>query len=124
MKLLRINDNDNVAVALDDIKEGESLSVSGMQVTALDDIQRGHKIALSDINAGENVIKYGFPIASAKEAIKAGKWVHTHNAKTNLSELSDYTYDHMTYLSPGSTPSPTPSVARRWGMTLPLQKKY
>ena len=52
MKLLRINDNDNVAVALDDIKEGESLSVSGMQVTALDDIQRGHKIALSDINAG------------------------------------------------------------------------
>lgn len=97
MKLLRINEIDNVAVALDDIKEGESLSVSGISVTALDDIQRGHKIALIDIKNGENIIKYGFPIASAKEDIKAGKWVHTHNAKTNLSEQSDYTYDHKTY---------------------------
>ena len=102
MKLLRISDKDNVAVALDDIKEGENLSVSDISVTALDDIQRGHKIALSDIKAGENIIKYGFPIASAKEEIKAGKWVHTHNAKTNLSEESDYTYDHKTYPAIGT----------------------
>ena len=102
MKLLRISDKDNVAVALDDIKEGENLSVSDISVTALDDIQRGHKIALSDIKAGENIIKYGFPIASAAEEIKAGKWVHTHNAKTNLSEESDYTYDHKTYPAIGT----------------------
>ncbi len=57
------------------------------------DLNTGHKIALCDINKGENVIKYGYPIGHATEDIKAGDSVHTHNIKTNLSELLEYTYE-------------------------------
>ncbi|WP_414714864.1 UxaA family hydrolase [Sporomusa sp.] len=53
---------------------------------------RGHKVALTDIRAGEHIIKYGFPIGHATSDIKAGDWVHTHNIKTNLGDILEYQY--------------------------------
>lgn len=55
-------------------------------------LETGHKSALCDIKAGENVIKYGFPIGHATQDIAAGEHVHTHNLKTNLSGTLTYTY--------------------------------
>ena len=57
----------------------------------------GHKYALRDIKAGENIIKYGNPIGHATEDIKAGEHVHSHNTKTNLSGNLEYTYDPKFY---------------------------
>lgn len=89
MKFIKINDNDNVIVALEDIKKGEA--VNG--VTAVEDIARGHKMALVDIAENENVIKYGYPIGHTIRNVKAGEWVHDHNTKTNLSSTLEYTYN-------------------------------
>ena len=55
-------------------------------------LENGHKYALRDINAGENVIKYGNPIGHATADIKKGEHVHTHNMKTNLSGELTYKY--------------------------------
>lgn len=74
MEQIRINERDNVAVML----EGEL---------------KGHKIALCDIKKGESIIKYGYPIGHAIDDIKAGEHVHTHNIKTNLSGVLEYTYE-------------------------------
>ncbi len=74
-KRLIINDKDNVYVNLDD----------------------GHKYALKDIACGEDIIKYGFPIGHATEDIKKDAHVHSHNMKTNLSDMSEYTYKHKDY---------------------------
>lgn len=57
----------------------------------------GHKYALRDIKAGENIIKYGNPIGHAICDIKAGEHVHTHNTKTNLSGNLEYSYDPHFY---------------------------
>ena len=57
------------------------------------DSETGHKIALKDIAAGEQVIKYGFPIGRASADIKAGEAVHTHNLKTALTLRADYRYE-------------------------------
>ncbi len=92
MRILRINEKDNVAVALAEVKKGETVSVGFITITALEDISRGHKIALQGIIKGEDVIKYGFPIGSATVDIKAGQWLHTHNLKTNLGEVLHYEY--------------------------------
>ena len=97
MKLIRIHPEDNVAVALKDVSKGESLSADGIELTASEDVGRGHKIALADISAGEPVIKYGVPIGNAKSDISKGEWVHVHNTKTGLSETAEYKYDHKTY---------------------------
>lgn len=55
-------------------------------------LDNGHKYAVRDIKKGEAVIKYGFSIGIAKQDIKAGEHVHTHNLKTALSGEKEYTY--------------------------------
>jgi hypothetical protein len=45
-------------------------------------IPRGHKIALIDLQAGTKVIKYGEIIGEVSQNIKAGEHVHTHNLKS------------------------------------------
>lgn len=90
---IKIHQNDNVAVALTPIAEGTELEVAGIMVTTMEEIPQGHKFALRDIAEGEEVIKYGFRIGFAKEAIKKGSWIHTHNVKTTLGDLLNYTYN-------------------------------
>ena len=71
-----------------------------MQIHKNDNVEvreNGHKYALTDIKAGENVIKYGSPIGHATEDIKKGDHVHTHNVKTNLRGNLEYTYSYKDY---------------------------
>ena len=89
---IRINENDNVAVALRPIAKGEQLTVGQYEVTTQEEIPQGHKFALKPIEQGSEVIKYGFRIGYAKEAIPAGGWVHVHNLKTALGDLLEYQY--------------------------------
>ncbi len=104
MKAIHIHPLDNVAVALEDIRKGETVQVDGFEVTALEDVARGHKIALSAIAEGAAVTKYGNTIALATRAIEKGEWVHTHNVKTELSEDAEYYYDHKVYDLPEVAP--------------------
>ena len=87
-KTIIINPIDNVAVALADLNKGELCE----GVTLAEDVKKGHKFALRPIENGENIIKYGVPIAHATRDIAVGEWVHTHNVKTNLSENLEYEY--------------------------------
>ena len=104
MKLIQIHPNDNVAVALEDIRKGEEFLVSGTLVKASEDIGRGHKIALQAIGAGQPIIKYGNPIGLAKETIEKGSWVHVHNVRTGLSESVSYVYRHQIFPPPKIAP--------------------
>ncbi len=56
------------------------------------DLDNGHKYAAQHIAAGEQVIKYGFPIGVATHEIAAGDHVHTHNLTTALDEKAYYEY--------------------------------
>ena len=93
MDILQINKLDNVAVALKDLAKGDIVSVNDFTVTVQEDIPSGHKIALKNIAAGENIIKYSFPIGHADGAIAPGSHVHTHNLKTNLGSILSYEYN-------------------------------
>ncbi len=104
MRAIRIHPSDNVAVALEEVKKGEILEIGGARITALEDVARGHKLALTDIHADETVIKYGCAIGIAREEIPAGAWVHTHNVRTGLSESGEYTYEHKSFPLPDVAP--------------------
>lgn len=91
-RLMKMNARDTVAVALRPIDAGETLEIDGVQVTAKQDIPRGHKIALTEFAAGSVVTKYGYPIGHALTDIFPGEHVHTHNLKTNLSGEEEYEY--------------------------------
>lgn len=90
---IKINENDNVAVALDVIAANTALCVAGEEVITIMEIPAGHKFALVDIAEKSPVIKYGFSIGNATAAVKKGEWIHTHNLKTGLGDLLDYSYE-------------------------------
>ena len=92
MDFLKINPNDNVIVALKDYHVGETIVLDGETIALVDAVPSGHKMAIAAISAGETVIKYGAPIGSAKVDIAVGCHVHTHNLKTSLDGLLEYTY--------------------------------
>ncbi len=85
---LKINEEDNVIVALTDLHNGDTAD----GILLMEEIGRGHKIACKDIAEGEDVIKYGASIGKALCAIPKGSLVHTHNVMTKLDALNDYTY--------------------------------
>lgn len=101
MKIIRISELDNVAVALRPIARGEEVSVGDFVITAREEIPQGHKISLSAIKKGDSVIKYGFAIGHALEDAEIGSWMHTHNVKTNLEGEVEYSYQpDIRFLSP------------------------
>ena len=70
MDNVKINEKDNVCVSL----------------------ETGHKTSLCDIEAGADIIKYGYPIGVATQDIKKGESVHSHNMKTKLGDILSYEY--------------------------------
>ena len=90
---IKINKDDNVAVALKPISKGTTVNVAGTDVTMTEDIPQGHKFAIKPVKKGDAVIKYGFRIGYAQADVEVGGWIHTHNLKTALGELLEYTYN-------------------------------
>ncbi len=86
---IQIHPKDNVAVALHTVPAGTVFE----GVTAQTEIPQGNKMALVAMENGAQVVKYGFSIGHATEAIAPGQWVHTHNMTTNLSGEMEYTYE-------------------------------
>jgi len=80
--------SDSVGVATVDVKAGEVVkgvymdTQSEAEVTILEDIPLGHKIAMADHQVGGSVIKYGANIGKVVADIKKGGHVHTQNLKT------------------------------------------
>ena len=89
---LKINPADSVVVCLVEKKKGEVIEVDGRQIALSQDTPAGHKVLIKDVAEGEDIIKYGYPIGHARQAMKAGDWVNENNLKTNLSGTLEYTY--------------------------------
>src|SRR5882672_9389705 len=77
---LRLAERDNVAVARRAVPAGISLNGS-ISLVAAKEIPPGHKIAISQIDQGEPIFKYGQLIGYARSRISPGDHVHTHNVR-------------------------------------------
>ena len=91
-KFLKINTADNVAVAIENLSQGEVLQIDGTEVQLQEEVPAGHKFALKAFAQGEDVVKYGYPIGHTLQPIAQGCWINEHNLKTNLSGLLEYSY--------------------------------
>lgn len=91
---IKINPLDNVAVAIHDVEDGDAK------------IPAGHKVALKALEAGENVVKYGFPIGHLLTSVFEGGLIDHTNLKTNLEGLMEYTYEpELTEIQPAAEPA-------------------
>lgn len=106
LKYIVIHPTDNVAVALQPLEEGESITCGSTAVKVREQVPAGHKVSLAHIVAGQDVIKYGSPIGHATETIEPGRWVNERMLRTNLKGISDYRYQ------PVPVPCPPPDRLR------------
>ena len=72
-----LQDGDSVAVAVYALEPEDRIGLG--DVTIRDRIPAGHKLALRDIEQGEDVLKYGEIIGQATVPIPKGTHVHVHN---------------------------------------------
>ena len=89
---IKINPIDSVVVCLRPFTKGETIEVDGKTIVLAQDTPAGHKVLINDTAAGENIIKYGYPIGHARQDLAAGVWVNENNLKTNLSGTLTYEY--------------------------------
>ncbi|MDX2151092.1 MAG: altronate dehydratase family protein [Bryobacteraceae bacterium] len=76
---IRLHEADNIAVARVPLPAGHTLRFSGTEVTVLDAIPAGHKVAIAPIPAGDRIFRYGQIIGRTRLAVEPGRHVHTHN---------------------------------------------
>ena len=86
VKTLFLNEQDNVAIALSEIKQNNNILVKAgkveKKILMKNRIDFGHKFAVTDIQKGEDIKKYGEVIGVATESIQAGEHVHVHNIES------------------------------------------
>lgn len=100
---LKLHPNDNVAIARALIAEGTVVSEFDSIVIRAD-VPAAHKLALTHVNAGEPVLRYGQIIGFATKAIEPGDYVHTHNLEMAAFER-DYAFgEDANVVSPAPTP--------------------
>jgi altronate dehydratase large subunit len=114
-RLLRLHENDNIAVALIDLPAGATVAFGdGPPLALRDAVSFGHKVALASVAPGEPVVKYGEIIGLATRPIAPGDHVHTHNLASTRAQPS--TLPHLqpaqpTPFSPPNLPAFHPSNA-------------
>ncbi|MGE4529091.1 MAG: UxaA family hydrolase [Rhodospirillaceae bacterium] len=83
---IAIKEGDNVATALRDLGAGETVSVGigdhVVPVTMAGAVEFAHKLALADLPAGQDILKYGEVIGRATVDIPKGAHVHVHNIES------------------------------------------
>ena len=83
------DEKDNVGVVvIETTKKGQDCSAwimendKSVSIQSKDEIPLGHKIAMTDLNKGDTIFKYGHDIGKVVNNIKKGEHVHVHNVKT------------------------------------------
>ncbi len=87
-KVITINPDDNLAVALTDLDAGEVVSMNGQEISLVHNISFKHKFALKDFDEGEEVRMYGVTVGTAKEPIKIGEAITTQNLTHKATDYS------------------------------------
>jgi altronate hydrolase len=91
---IRLSEKDQVVVALRPYSAGEALVLENGEPLVVEvDVPKGHKILTRPVDLGGDVLKFGYSIGKAKEDLRPGVWVHTHNLVTGLKGFVDYQYE-------------------------------
>lgn len=80
-RVLQIHPNDNVLVALQDLKAGEHIVYADVTYVLIDDVAAKHKFFMTNLSTGDEVMMYGVLVGRAARDVKAGQWMSTTNVK-------------------------------------------
>lgn len=83
---LLMDETDNVVTCVEEISQGQDVIYKKdgelKTLTAKEDIPFCHKVALTDLREGDEIIKYGESLGKMTEPLTAGHWVSDRNLKS------------------------------------------
>jgi len=79
--VLKIHPSDNVAVALTDLRKGQTVKLNGVDYLLVDDIPAKHKFMLTGIPQDGEIIMYGVLVGKAVRMIQQGGLITTQNIR-------------------------------------------
>ncbi|MEF2072918.1 galactarate dehydratase [Consotaella aegiceratis] len=76
-RIIKVKNGDNVAVVVNSpgLPKG---TVIGGELTLLEGIPQGHKVALNDFAEGDPIVRYGEVLGYAVKPIARGSWINEH----------------------------------------------
>ena len=93
-KILHIHPNDNVLVALDNLKKFEIVVFNNEEFFLLEDIPAKHKFFMQNMTAGSEVMMYGVLVGKVQYDVEKGSRMTTDNTK---HAAGAYGYRHYQY---------------------------
>jgi altronate hydrolase len=88
--VLRIDDSDNLLVALKDLNDGETVRWNGLEVRLRTDVRAKHKFAAEDVPQGGIVSLYGTPVGKSVRDIAKGEAVTVENIRHYAAPVGEY----------------------------------
>src|SRR5260370_25084921 len=90
-KVLRIHPQDNVLVALTDLRKGETIPTSDKEYVLQSDVSAKHKFTTQDLKVGDTVVMYGVRVGKAVEVIRTGEAGTTRNTEHDAATVEGRT---------------------------------
>jgi altronate hydrolase len=87
-KVLKVHPNDNVIVALRDLKVGETIDFEGERYTLPHTVYAKHKFVTHDLAVGDAVKMYGVLVGRATQPIQRGAPITTYNLRHDSEPYS------------------------------------
>jgi altronate hydrolase len=88
-KVLQIDPQDNVVIALTDLRRGEEVTLNAHSYLLKTDVAAKHKFAREDLAASANVIMYGVIVGKATAPIRRGEAVTTKNIRHDAAAFRE-----------------------------------
>jgi altronate hydrolase len=90
-KVLQVHPQDNVLVALADLKKGREVRAGSDPLVLVTDVPAKHKFATQSLDSGDSVIMYGSLIGQAVTPIQRGETITTQNVRHRAAVVSEKT---------------------------------
>jgi len=88
-KVLQLNSQDNVLVALQNLAQGDSIAFADRTYSLASAIPAKHKFAIRDLAAGDPILMYGVVVGKAVEPIGKGNLLTTRNVRHDASAFHE-----------------------------------
>lgn len=92
--VLKINNQDNVLVALTNLAKGDVVHYNGINYTLQNDVPAKHKFFTQEMHQGSEVFMYGVLVGKTQYNLSAGSIMNTENTK---HAAEPYSYRNVNY---------------------------
>jgi altronate hydrolase len=111
-KAIKINQQDNIVVALENLKKGETIKVEEEHITLVEDIQQKHKFTQKSVKKDDPLLMYGVKVGIASQEIPQGAALTTQNMNNAFN-------DKISFDKAGENQTQSPSLQERYFMGYP-----